>query len=76
MISYLDTVTFSLNLLHCGNLACSSGNTNTAVAAPPGVFDSVIAVGADSLPVLSVYSNEGMANGLLRVVKCATKTCG
>lgn len=73
MISYQDTsggTNFGLKVAHCGNAACSAGNTLTAVdtVGYAGYYTS-ISIGADGLPIISYH------NGYLRVAKCANAFC-
>ena len=55
VISYRDDTAFALKVAHCGNAACSAGNTIITVDDPPayvGHYTS-IAIGTDGLPVIS-----------------------
>jgi hypothetical protein len=78
VVSYNDVTsgTYSLKVLKCGSLDCSSGNTITTVdSGPPGgigEFNS-IAIGADNLPVISYEGYSG--NQDLKVAKCGNPAC-
>lgn len=69
VISYHDHWDYRLRVLHCGNLACTSGNTSIAVARS-GVRSS-IAIGADGLPL--IVSGDDAGN--LRVLHCGNRAC-
>ena len=69
VISYRDNTNFALKVAHCGNAACSSGNTLTTVDS--GSFTS-ITIGTDGLPVISYRDSTNQA---LKVVKCGNATC-
>jgi predicted regulator of Ras-like GTPase activity (Roadblock/LC7/MglB family) len=74
VISYMDFTANALKVAHCGNAACTSGNTLTTVDDPAnqvGQYTS-IAIGADGLPIISHYDSTA---GALKVAKCATRTC-
>ncbi len=70
VISFFNT---DLNVLHCGNAACTAGNTITAVdtAGDVGAYNA-IAIGADGLPVISYYDT---TNGNLKVAHCGDAAC-
>src|SRR3972149_6772919 len=61
VIAYRDNTNQDLKVAHCGNAACSVGNTLTTVdsAGDVGHFVSV-AVGTDGLPIIAYYK-EGVA---------------
>jgi hypothetical protein len=73
VISYLDFTNNNLKVAHCGDAACSSGNTSTTVdsAGDVGWFTS-ITIGVDGLPVISYYDN---TNSDLKVVHCSNAFC-
>ncbi len=73
LVSYRDGGNGVLKVLHCGNAACSSGNTATTVDSTVdlGYFTS-ITIGADGLGLISYYDN---TNGDLKVFRCSNLTC-
>lgn len=73
LISYYDVTNGDLKVLHCGNVACSSGNITTTVdsAGNVGYFTS-ITIGADGLGLISYYDNN---NDDLKVFRCSNLTC-
>jgi hypothetical protein len=65
----------SLRVTHCGNAACSSGNTSTTVDTAPGVRSGTwtsIAIGTDGLPIVS-HRDDTVAG--LRVTHCGNVAC-
>ena len=63
----------SLRVLHCGNLARSSGNVITDIDFIDNVGQyTSIAIGADGLPVISYYDN---TNDNLKVAHCGDIDC-
>ena len=71
VISYYDSYFDELKVFHCGDAACSTGNTFTTVDSDSGEYTS-IAIGTDGLPVISYM--EG-TNDDLNVVHCGDVTC-
>ncbi len=73
LISYYDNTNGDLKVMHCGNAACSSGNTATTVdsAGTVGEFTSII-TGADGLGLISYYD---VSNGDLKVLHCGNAAC-
>jgi len=70
VVSYFDNDN-NVKVAHCGNAACSAGNTLTAVDSAAGAREqSSIAVGADGLPLVSYH------DGLnLKVAHCGNVAC-
>lgn len=66
LIAYMGT---SLQVAHCGNADCSSGNTISPVALRGDDTATSIAIGGDNLPVVA-YSRGGPT-----VVHCASADC-
>jgi hypothetical protein len=63
----------SLSVLHCGNPACTAGNTITTVDG--SVFTGVnssLTIGTDGLPILAYYDN---GNSDLKVAHCGNVGC-
>ena len=73
VISYYDDTNGDLKVAHCGNAACSSGNSITPVDTGGDVGgETSITIGTDGLPVISYYDG---INGDLKVAKCANPFC-
>jgi hypothetical protein len=73
LISYRDATTGDLKVLHCGNAACTSGNTLSAVDSDGNVgFWTSITIGADGLGLISYNSNTGFD---LKVLHCGNIVC-
>ena len=69
-----------LNVLHCGNADCTSGNTVTTLDATEDTgWHASIAIGSDGLPVIAYHDfvntppNNGFRN--LKVAKCGDLAC-
>ena len=73
VISYHNSTTGQLRIVKCGDVACSAGNIATTLGQTNSVgrFSS-IAVGSDTLPVVSYFD---ATSGRLRVAKCSNAFC-
>ncbi len=76
LIAYYNSTDGSLDVAHCGNITCSSGNTTTTVDTGTGAnftgqYPS-LAMGSDNLPIVSYY--DGSFNDLI-VAHCGNATC-
>ncbi|UPA22890.1 S-layer homology domain-containing protein [Candidatus Peribacteria bacterium] len=73
VISHYDNTSANLKVTKCGNAACSSGNTSTAVdtAGSVGHYTS-LEVDSNGFPVISYYDS---SNTNLKVAKCANAGC-
>jgi hypothetical protein len=74
VISYRDQPGHALKVAHCGNAACTAGNTLTTVDAPGndvGLYTS-IAIGNDGFPIVSYYDQTATA---LKVAHCGNASC-
>ena len=74
IISHQDATAAALRVTHCGNIACTAGNSSTTVDDQTNSVGSYtsIAIGADGLPVISHLYNTSSA---LRVTHCGNVTC-
>jgi hypothetical protein len=74
IISYRDKTAAALRATHCGNAACTAGNVSTTIDDPNNAvgFYTSIAIGGDSLPIIS-HSN--ISAGTLRVTHCGNAAC-
>ena len=74
VISHRDFTAGALRVTHCGNVACTNGNTSTTVDDPANSVGATtsLAIGSDGLPVISHFDSTA---GALRVTKCASRTC-
>jgi len=74
VISYQDNTNGNLKVAHCGDTACSSGNTITIVDSTDfnvGEYTS-IAIGTDNLPVISYFDG---TNQNLKILHCGNTSC-
>jgi hypothetical protein len=63
----------ALRFVKCGNLTCSSGNTNQTVDNSGNNFRySAIALGRDGFPIISYFDN---TNSDLKIAKCLDVLC-
>jgi len=77
VISYQDATNLDLKVAHCGNVACSAGNTITTVDSTANVdYHTSVTVGVDGLPVISYYAWTGdIFSGNLKVAHCGNAAC-
>jgi hypothetical protein len=77
VISY-TAVNSPVRVLHCGNRACTMGNSITVPEAGPGAnleeYTSMALDGAGN-PVVSYYNTDYMADTELRVLHCGNPNC-
>lgn len=73
IVSYFDINNGDLKLLHCGNPACTAGNTiATREALANAGIGSSLALDADGNPIVSYRD---ITNGDLRVLHCSDPAC-
>jgi hypothetical protein len=71
IISYRDVAAGDLKVAHCGNAACSAGNTVVTVdPVNDAGYETSIAIGADGLPVISYNDLNN-----LKVAHCGNTAC-
>ncbi|HEV8421550.1 MAG TPA: hypothetical protein VGR13_09370 [Actinomycetota bacterium] len=67
VIGYRDDTNGDLKFAHCGNRACSSGNSPIALDTAGNVgFQPAVAIGVDGFPVMAYYD---LTNGDLKVAR-------
>ncbi|MFN7979432.1 MAG: hypothetical protein U0P30_14950 [Vicinamibacterales bacterium] len=74
IVSHRDATNGALRVTHCGNAACTSGNTSATIDNPVNAVgtNTSIAIGADGRAVIS---HQDSTAGALRVTHCATVAC-
>jgi hypothetical protein len=73
VISYYDSTNGDLKVAKCANATCTGTATITIVDSTGSAgHDTSITIGTDGLPVISYYD---VANGDLKVAKCANAAC-
>jgi len=74
VISAQDTSTRALKVTHCGDVACSSGNTSVTVDDPDNYVGSYssLAIGINGFPIISYIDSTAQA---LKVAFCGDSTC-
>lgn len=73
VIAYNEQPIGHLKVAHCGNPACSEGNTiRTLDSAPLVGSPNTIRIGSDGLPVIAYSDN---SNNVMRVAHCPTASC-
>jgi len=73
VVAYYNYSSSDLNILKCGDSACTSGNTTTTVESVNvvGQYTS-LAIGTDGNPVVAYYDG---TNGNLNILKCGNSAC-
>ncbi|MBI2633442.1 MAG: hypothetical protein HYW78_03605 [Parcubacteria group bacterium] len=71
--AYYNGLNYSLRIVKCGDLLCSTNNTESILdtAGDTGLYTS-IAIGTDRFPVIAYYD---LTNRNLKVYKCSNETC-
>ena len=73
VVAYSVGYDTDLNVLHCGDAACTAGSTVTTVDATGDVgWQPSITIGADGLPIISYRDN---TNAALKVLHCGNAAC-
>ena len=69
VIVYMNNAQRGLKLIHCGDIACTAGNTTTDLDSIYPFAD--IAIGSDGLPILSHRESAGE----LKIFHCGDPAC-
>ncbi len=73
LIAYHDLTNSALKVLHCGDIACASGNISTTVDNTADVGEGpAITTGADGLGLVAYLDN---SNADLKVLHCGNAAC-
>jgi predicted regulator of Ras-like GTPase activity (Roadblock/LC7/MglB family) len=72
-IPFGDETIGDLEVVHCGNIECSSGNTITKIESLAGFYNSVT-IGGDGLPMIA-YVDGATLPEQLKVAKCGNIKC-
>ena len=74
VVSYFDMTNLDLKVLHCGDAACSSGNTVATLDSRGSVgWNTSITSGAEGLPLIAYWD---YTNGDLKVARRFIRTLG
>jgi hypothetical protein len=74
LIAYADSTDERLEVLHCGNRACTSGNTTTTLGGYPGNIS--LTIGRDGLPLLSYFAAASSSEPAgEEVLHCGNRAC-
>jgi len=73
IISYFDSATDDLKVVHCTSPSCSTQDTPVTLDSAGDVgFYTSIAIGSDGNPIISYYD---LSNGDLKIVHCTSPSC-
>src|SRR2546427_1492012 len=72
IIAYYDYTSYQLKVVHCGNIACSIGNTISAPVSENLILHQLdLAIGSDGFPIMSFQD----FSGHLKVLHCGSVDC-